>query len=180
MRKRIFQITALVTVLGALIGAFLLLHQTLFRQARLQPSYQVAVADFDVKPPARYDRKEFLDEVRYIARWPPYFRLLDDDLPTRLAKGFARHPWVADVQEVRVLPSRVVRITLSYREPVMAVKLGDTWRAVDCDGVLLPRNARIDGLPKFMGDAKPPSGPAGSRWGDPAVEKAAAQFGSTE
>jgi hypothetical protein len=77
---------------------------------------------------------------------------------------------VKDVAEVTVASPRQVHVRLVFRTPVLAVPLGTTLRAVDAGGVLLPAQAATEGLPVFQGRANPPVGPAGSRWGDPAVE----------
>ena len=67
------------------------------------------------------------------------------------------------------------RIALTYRTPVLAVPVAGAVRAVDRHGVLLPKSARTEGLPVFKEKAAPPTGPAGTRWGDEAVERAAAE-----
>ena len=50
---------------------------------------------------------------------------------------------------------------------------GTKLHAVDGTGVLLRPDAPTLGLPVYQGDAKPPQGPAGMRWGDPNVEAVA-------
>jgi hypothetical protein len=56
---------------------------------------------------------------------------------------------------------------------VLAVSLAGQLRAVDGKGILLPASAPTEGLPIFQEVAAPPKGPAGTPWGDPAVEAAA-------
>jgi hypothetical protein len=125
--------------------------------------------------PPGLDRGEFLDEVQYLASLPDRLNVLDDGLPERLAKAFAGHPWVEKVEGVEIVSAQEVRVRLLFRTPVLAVELpGEAKRlAVDRHGVRLPGNADTRDLPIFSGKISPPAGPAGSRWGDPAVEAAA-------
>jgi hypothetical protein len=132
--------------------------------------------DFHViqcEPPIGMDKREFLDEVLFESRLPTRLNLLDDDLPQRLRDGFLKHPWVERVDAVDIKPPNQVSVKLTHRTPVLAVKVGANLHAVDGNGVLLRPNAPTLGLPIYDGDAKPPQGPAGMRWGDPNVEAAA-------
>jgi hypothetical protein len=52
----------------------------------------------------------------------------------------------------------------------LAVRQGKELRAVDGRGVLLPADAATEGLPIYQGKPRPPAGPAGTRWGDSALE----------
>ncbi len=135
--------------------------------------YAVAFADISCEPPPGTERGPFLDQVQYLASQPDQLCLLDRDLAERLAEAFAQHPWVEKVKRVEVLPGRRVRVSLAYRTPVLAVRVGDQLRAADGSGILLPPSAATDGLPVFQGQAPPPAGPAGTPWGDAAVEAAA-------
>jgi hypothetical protein len=135
--------------------------------------YTVAFADMDCQPPAGMRREDFLAEVQYLAEVPEPMRLLDDGLPPRLAAAFARHPWVERVERVEIVPPRQVRVRLVYRRPVLAVTVAGRTRAVDAHGILLPATTVTQGLTVFSGQAPPPAGPAGTRWGDAAVEAAA-------
>jgi hypothetical protein len=160
----------LLLVLGAFLAGLIVLGQWAQNQVRDQERYTVAFADIDCEAPPGLERSTFLDEVQYLASLPDRLRLLDKDLGENLARAFRRHPWVKDVAEVTVASPRQVHVRLVFRKPVLAVPLGTTLRAVDASGVLLPAQAATQGLPVFQGRAKPPIGPAGSRWGDPAVE----------
>jgi hypothetical protein len=144
---------------------------------RDQQRFALPFSDIDCPPPPGMERDEFLSEVRYLTGLPAQMRLLNDDLPAQLASAFARHPWVEQVEEVAVTPPRLVRVRLAFRRPVLAVPYAGQLRAVDRHGVLLPATAPTDGLPVFDGQAHPPNGPAGTRWGDEAVEGAARGLG---
>jgi hypothetical protein len=135
--------------------------------------FTTAFTDIDCVPPPGQGRQDFLSEVRYLAGLPDRLTLLDEDLPARLADAFARHPWVEKVARVERVPPRQVRVRLTYRTPVLAVPQSGQLRAVDRFGILLPATAAVQGLPVFPGDAPAPAGPAGTPWGDAAVEQAA-------
>jgi hypothetical protein len=142
-------------------------------QIRGQDRYTIAFADIDCTPPPDQKRGDFLDEVQYLAEMPSRVRILDEDLAKRLARAFARHPRVASVARVELTPPGRIRIQLLYRTPVLAVLVAGKLRAVDGQGILLPRETPTKGLPVFAGQGAPPRGPPGTPWGDPAVEAAA-------
>jgi hypothetical protein len=151
---------------------------------RTRDRYAVAFADIDCVPPGDLTRAEFLDEVQYLAGMPERLRLLEDGLAPRLAKAFARHPWVEQVYCVEWTRPRGLRVTLKYRTPVLAVvEHGDSGghettasyakrpRATDRHGTVLPARAYRGDLPFFV--TSTPAGAAGTRWDDPAVWAAA-------
>jgi len=170
MRRWIFKSVVLILVLAVFLGGLIIVGQAALEHIRQRDRYAVAFADIDCEPPPGLTRAAFLDEVQYIADLPGTLNLLEEDLGRRLAIGFARHPWVEKVEEVELLPTREVKLHLVIRQPVLAVRLGKELRAVDGRGVLLPTNAATDGLPVYQGKARPPAGPAGTRWGDSALE----------
>jgi hypothetical protein len=154
------------------IGGLLALAHFAQEQLRDRDRYTAAFADIDCTPPPPLARTAFLDEVQYLARLSGRLHLLDGDLPRRLAAGFAKHPWVAKVEQVEVTPAGRVAVRLAYRRPVLAVRFAAEVRVVDGEGILLPRDAPSAGLPIHEA-ASPPAGPAGTRWGDAALEAAA-------
>ena len=144
------------------------------------PLLLYAFADIECTTPVGMERQKFLEEVRYYApRLPERIHLLDEHLAEQLREGFAKHPWVEKVERVEIVPPHRVLVQLVYRTPVLAVRPGAQVRAVDRRGILLPTGAITDGLPLFQGTAKPPAGPAGTPWGDPAVEEAARNAAKT-
>ena len=170
MRRWIFKSLALVVVLAAFLGGLIVLGQLALEHIRQRDRYTVSFSDIDCISPPGMTRAVFLDEVQYISDLPAKLNVLEEDLGRRLAIGFSRHPWVEKVQEVELLPTREVKVHLIIRRPVMAVRLGKELRAVDGRGVLLPTNASTEGLPVYQGKPRPPAGPAGTRWGDSALE----------
>jgi hypothetical protein len=137
--------------------------------------YEVTFADIECDAPACMTKAEFLNEVLYASRLRKRLSVVDISLPQQLRDGFAKHPWVEQVNEVKIEPPRQIIVKLAFRKPVLAVKLDSAVRAVDGFGVLLPRNAPTDGLPIYDGLAKAPQGD-GKRWGDPNVEAAARKW----
>jgi hypothetical protein len=184
MRKWVAQ--ALVPVLAAalLLAGVVALGQRARQHLAGQSRYTIAFADVECEPPAGLSRAAFLDEVQYLDELPDRLDLLDAGLAGRLARVFAGHPWVEEVQRVEVLPPRRVRVCLVYRTPVLAVPLAEVGppardalpprRAVDRHGILLPVAAAHPALPVLAGEVPPPPGRPGTPWGDTRVGAAAA------
>jgi hypothetical protein len=178
----------------------LALGQALRPSLRQRPEYNLSFADVECPPPEGLARREFLAEVQYLTHSPDRLELLDPHLTVRLAGAFAAHPWVESIQHIEIRRGHrkpAIHVDLIYRQPVLAVCLpagepqGDDWaflerrsgspgrkvgpcRAVDRQGVLLPRKAVHANLPLLCGKVAAPTGQPGMRWGDPRVEKAAA------
>jgi hypothetical protein len=159
--------------LVAVIMGLVTLDRALRSELRDDARFRLPFAAIDCAPPEPVARETFLKEVRERSDLPDTVYLLDNDLPRQLAQAFARHPWVSQVERVEILPKRQILVRLRYRRPVLAVEFAGQIRAVDGDGVLLPVEARTEGLPRFGGTPFPPAGPAGTHWNDPAVEEAA-------
>ncbi len=175
-RRPLLKLVAAVASVFLLLGGLLALGHYAFDQLRESDRYTISFTEIECIPPPGQDRTDFLEEVQYLAGLPARLRLLEEELPRRLAAGFALHPWVARVEQVEITPARRVKVRLTYRRPVLAVPTSDGLRVVDADSILLPKQARSDGLPVYQGKAAAPTGPAGTRWGDPGVAAAARQF----
>lgn len=164
----------LILLIAAFLGGLIWAGRVGLEHLRGRDRYDVAFTDIECDPPVGMDRQEFLREVRYCdPRLPTRLNLLDENLQRKLREGFAKHRWVESVTAVETdAPKRIV-VKLVHRTPVLAVKVGDTLRAVDASGILLHTDAPTRDLPIYDGDAKPPQGIAGAAWGDPNVEAAA-------
>jgi hypothetical protein len=173
MRKWTAKSLALLLAVGLFLAGVIGLGRLALESLRSQDRYTLPFGEIVCTPPPGLTRADFLDEVQYLARFPARLHLLDQQLARQLAEAFARHPWVAQVEQVEVVPPRQVRVRLLYRQPVLAVPIAGQVRVVDRQGILLPRGAPSDHIAVFRGKAPPPSGPAGTRWGDAAVEAAA-------
>jgi hypothetical protein len=153
---------------GVIIGG-----QALRARLRQHDRYTTAFADIECTAPGGMKREQFLEEVRKGADLPERLPVLDEELGGRLKAGFAKHPWVEDVEQVQVGRDRKIEIHLRYRTAALAVPLADGTCAVDEHGILLPANANVAGLPVWRGPHALPAGKAGERWGDTTLEGAA-------
>ncbi len=135
--------------------------------------FQVAFADIECTPPATLSPHDFLGEVQYLSGAPERINLLARELPLVLTNAFSRHPWVAAVERVEVLPGRKVRVHLVHRTPTLAVMHGGRRRVIDGQGVLLPATAASKDLPVYCSPVSAPHGGPGTEWGDPDLKSAA-------
>jgi hypothetical protein len=174
-RRCLLQGLTLFLLVAALLGGLVFLGKWSLEQIRGQERYAVPFADIDCTPPQGMERGEFLGEVQYYARLPDRIDLLDNELSEKLAAAFARHPWVEKVDGILLVPPRHVEVRLVLRRAVLAVPTRNGLIAVDRHGVCLPKSAATEGLPVFEEEARPPQGPAGTKWGDPKVEERARQ-----
>ncbi len=177
-RPRSRLIRLLLTLLGLAMLLLAILWVGQFTRERIAKldRYTVALADVDCSPPPDQNLSDFLAEVQYVAGLPDHLRLLDDELPARLAEAFARHPEVEKVQDVKIVPPRQIRVRLTYRTPVLIVSLSESksgeFFVVDGQGVLLRRSVAPQDLAIFE-IARMTAGPAGSPCSDPNVIAAA-------
>src|SRR5262245_50318895 len=129
MARWLFKCLALLLGLGLLLGGVIALGPLAQDRLRSSGRYAAAFADVGCEPPPGLTRGAFLDEVQYLAGLPDRLSLLDTELPRRLADAFARHPWVERVERVAVTPPRQVRVELTYRRAVLAVRSQGKLRA---------------------------------------------------
>lgn len=102
----------------------------------------------------------------------------DPELARRIARAFDVHPWVRSVDRVEVTSPAAAHVTITCREPVAMVRVAGGLLPVDGEGVVLPSDDftpdEAAAYPVVDGVRSLPQGPAGSAWGDPAVEEAVA------
>ncbi len=102
----------------------------------------------------------------------------DPELARRLARAFDVHPWVRSVDRVEVLSPASAHITISCREPLAMVRVPGGLLPVDREAFVLPSDdftsEEAGGYPIISGVSSLPQGPAGSAWGDQALEEAVA------
>ena len=167
------RLTPLVLV-ALFIGGLVVVGRAARDHLRQQDRYQLAFREIDCVPPPGVAKKDFLDEVQYLAGLSDRVQLLDDRLSATLGEAFARHPWVEKVERVEIAPAGAIKVRLSYRRPVLAVAAPNRPRpvVVDGKGIVLPANAATEKLPLFKAST-PPDGAAGTIYGNPAVEAAA-------
>jgi len=102
----------------------------------------------------------------------------DPELPQRLERAFAMHPWVRQVERVTLREPAAAAIDVRCREPVAMIGVPGGLLAVDGEGVVLPSadftaEAAAE-YPRVVNVQSSPLGVEGSRWGDPLVHEAAA------
>jgi hypothetical protein len=158
---------------GLFLAGLIVLGRQALAHLHSQERYLFPFADITCEPPSHLTRPQFLDEVQYLSGMPDALHLLDEQLPLRLAEAFGRHPWVQRVDRVVIGPGHRVEVRLAPRVAVLGVPYAGRVRAVDRFGVLLRGDARVEGLPVYAGKVRAPAGPAGTPWGDAAVEEAA-------
>jgi hypothetical protein len=137
---------------------------------------QIVFADIEcpAPPDTKMGREDFLSEVQYLAGLPDRLPV-SDDLLKKLSSAFVRHPWVAEVKKIELLPERRCRVELRFRTPVLVVEQQGTKRAVDGNGIRLPDNAPTEGLPvlKLPGPPEVQIPREGTVWVDDRVTAAA-------
>lgn len=121
-----------------------------------QPRYQIPISDLQCTAPPGSDRSTFLAEVRVVGSLPETISAVSADTPPLLAHAFAKHPWVSTVDHVIMKPDRTIQVDLTFRVPVLAVKItGEpSLRLVDKTGQLLPVAPVPDLLPVLKGESK--------------------------
>jgi len=172
-RRWPFRATVSLFLVVVFLGGIIMAGRWGLEQLQGRDRYLLDFQDIECEPPVGMEKREFLDEVLFESRLPKRLNLLDAELPQHLRDGFLKHPWVERIEAVDIKPPKQIVVKLTHRTPALAVKVGAKLYAVDGAGVLLRPNAPTLGLPIYDGDAKPPQGPAGTRWGDPNVEAAA-------
>ena len=150
MSKWLVQVAAPLIGVACALSGVLTLGQQVRGYLCEKDNYRIAFKDIDCAAPSGMTCAEFLGEVQYLGSWPDEVRLLEDQLPSRLEKAFAGHPWVESVRRIEVGSDHTVRIQLLFRSPVLTVPTqrssdGATtaivYRSVDAAGVLLPQSA---------------------------------------
>ncbi|MFO0806950.1 MAG: hypothetical protein U0791_27930 [Gemmataceae bacterium] len=173
-RRRSLLVAAVVllAVAGAVFALDLLGGEAL-RRVGLHGRYRARFADVQCESPRGMDRAAFLTEVRYLSEFPESFHPLDDAERVRLAGAFSRHPWVEHVGGVTVEPGNIVRVSLTFREPALVVRvLGGEVRLADANGLLLPECEAPQGTAELLNTVPPPSVNAGEPWPDDTVRQA--------
>ena len=167
-RPMLRAVLALAAAAGLLVGLWRLGR---FTRARLdqRDHYTLAITALQCPTPPGMDRDTFLAEVQYLGGLPDRFSVLEPAVTARLIGAFALHPWVERVEGVSLRGPDGPQVRLTLRTPALVA----AGRVLDANGVLLPAGAATDGLPALRGTVPPPTGPAGTPWGDAGVEGAA-------
>jgi hypothetical protein len=156
--RRLITTAVLTVVAAALVLVGFILAGRQFR-SRLQndPRYLVSFQEIECPAPPGSTRIEFLHEVQFLAELPENLSTLDDSVESQLRTSFARHSWVEKVDRVQSGPGRRIHVELTFRKPVLAAAHGNSIRAVDANGVVLPSTAPVIDLPRLIEATKPAS-----------------------
>ncbi len=179
MLRQLYRPVTLATAAAVLVSGLLLQ-----RLSKLLPTldergeYRMLATEIEITPPPHWVPHELVPQVIEQAALPEELSMLDDGLVATVADAFRLCPWVEDVVSVsKSFPPRVT-VVLNYRRPVAMVAVRQGHYPIDAHGVLLPPQefsvADTRTYPTITGIDSTPQGPAGSEWGDPAVEEAAA------
>jgi len=164
-------------MLVVLAGVWVFVWQGVRDRVLACPDYWLTAADMEVTPPPDWIHADVAAEVFRDASLERSLSIMEPDLTARLAERFSRHPWVANVLEVRKYHPARVRAELVYRRPVCMVQWQGGLEPVDVRGVLLPGDdfspLEKSRYPRLMGIDRGPLGPAGTRWGDVRVVEGA-------
>lgn len=161
------------SVVGGLVWGVKWLGDSARRGIGERNRYAVRFADIECDAPPGLTRAPFLSEVRFLSGFPATFQSIDPDLKPKLAAAFAKHPWVAAVEDSSVDADGSIRIRLKFRTPALVIQLekGGT-RLLDATGVLLPTGADEKSVPRLETLVPPRAVGNGSHWPDPMVERA--------
>ena len=86
------------------------------------------------------------------------------ELVGKLSPAFARHPWVESIEGVDVSPERTVRVRLTFRKPMLRVRVSGepSERLVDARGIVLPVAPAPPGVAELAGVWKHPDDKLGT------------------
>src|SRR5262245_42491859 len=146
MRAWLVQTVAPLAFAAFVVAGVVALGRAAHDDLRKHERYALTFDEVHCEPPPGMGREEFLREVQYEAELPDRLDRFDASLGPRLRGAIERHPWVETVERVEVPAAGPVRVELTFRTPVLAVPASGGVRALDRDGVLLPRAADASGL----------------------------------
>jgi hypothetical protein len=169
-------LTAILLTLAIVAGILFALDQLgleALRRVGPRERYRVEFADIRCAAPPGMDRQTFLAEVRYLSGFPRSFNTHDQSNRDRLGFAFGAHPWVECVHEFVLEPGNIVTVPLTFRVPVLAVRVErGSVRLVDGHGILLPASAAPPGTAELLNTIPTPSTPAGKAWDNETVKRA--------
>ena len=137
------------------------------------PEYRLDPQEVEITPLPDWIHGDLREDVFRDPALDGPLSIMDDDLAERIARAFARHPWVAKVVRVSKHHPASVQVELEYRRPVCMVEVPGGLFPVDVEGYLLPGRDFSPGeaarYPRISGVERMPIGPPGSRWPDSKV-----------
>src|SRR5262245_15229160 len=139
VRRGLFQPTTLWWLACALLAVvFLPYLPWMTPDLSSRPEYQIGWTSVNVTTQPRGVPARIVDEVRSHSQLPDELSLLKPGLAQQLAKAFAAHPWIEQVNRVEVKRQRRIEIDVTYRRAALVVETSRGFYPVDAHGVLLP------------------------------------------
>lgn len=140
--------------------------------------YQFDLDQLQVNPPNPWVPGSLLDDVLRESNLPRKVSLIERDLCRDVALALENHPWVRQVEFVRLTSEPAVQAVIDYRRPVAFIEFESGFLPVDQAGTLLPVDSfsadDVERLPRILGLDPSPS--LDSHDYDPRVLKAATQI----
>ncbi len=147
--------------------------QVLGPKIRRSGEYLVGREQIEVTPPPDWVHGDVPSEALRDAAIDGPLSATDDNLTQRVARAFARQPWVAKVVRVQKKYPPSVTVDLVYRRPVCMVEAPGDLVPVDAEAVLLPRQdfspVEATRYPHLAGIEQRPTVRAGEHWVDAKV-----------
>lgn len=161
---------AVAVVAAALAGGLALAWLRMKDRIIDSPEYRLDPQLVEITPPPEWIRADIRADVFRDPSLDGPLSILDADLAERIARAFARHPWVAKVVRVRPLHPASARVELEYRRPACMVETPGGLLPVDVEGYVLPEGDFTPGekarFPRLIGVDRIPAVPPGGRWPD--------------
>lgn len=175
--QRIVWIRLTVMVVLAMLGRF----AWLFYESEIlaRPDYILNEHKVEVLSVPKWIPNDFKKYVFYFSNQinNDSFNILDDGIANQVARAFECHPWVKQVESVKIRYPAHARLQIRFRDPVAFIETpGSEEKAgflVDSEGIVLPSeyfNEHQELLEKFFYvegiNTKPFSNNYGDTWGD--------------
>lgn len=173
VRSQVFRPSGLfflaVVLSGWLVGPHLMERLPDLRE---RPEYNLQAEKIHFQDRPHWVPHDLIPQVAKLENWDRQpISLLENSCCEQIATAFQRHPWVKQVDRVRLLPGARVEMEITFRKPVAMVEAGSgKYYPIDADAILLPPSdfsrADVNRYPIIINPSTPPQGPAGSYWGD--------------
>ena len=148
-------------------------------------AYRLSTENIRYTHPPEWIERDILTEVFRLGGLDSK-GILDEGVTVQVASAFELHPWVKEVERVRIAYPAKLQVELAYRAPIAMVLLpddpnddrGPRMLPIDANAVQLPcedfnEEFANENFPRIDVGNTYPTGPVGTNWGDDVVAKAA-------
>ena len=182
----------LILVLAGFSGLGALGWHLVGEQIRNRQEYRLTADNVIVSQKPDWITDQFVEDVLRTSGLNRSGSLLDKTLPQKLAEAFFAHPWVEQVEQVKLRHPSGADVKLVYRAPIALVEVIQPGMQrsiipVDRNGVVLPtdfltrsESEQNKPLLTIQGVQSSPLGSVGAPWGDPLVQSAAQLAGTLD